>query len=266
MQNCTVWVTRFELREHLIEKLNSEDKAEVREAIEALKEFQEPEVVKAIVEAVINRRSKAVLEAAKEALISFTNVKECVCKEVLKLFNYPEPKLRQAAIEIISSHGDICLPIVKDKLINSKDYNMRKFALDILANIKTEKALRELAPLLRDENSNVRMSALEYLRNFSPYKEQIADLILDVLPEIKDMYGLTTLASTIVYGNIKDSRLVEPLKEKLKHTEDPLSRYWIYKILIFLGDSSIISEAIENARKIGMEQDVEKDIKIFGGE
>ena len=252
------------MREELLEKLKSEDKREVREAIEALRDFQDEEVIKAIVEATIRSRSKAVLEAAKATLMSFEKAKDALCREVIRFFEYPEPKLRQTAIDILASHGNVCLSAIKEKLLNHEDYNMRKFGLDILANIGTEEALDLLAELLEDENPNVKMSALEYLRNFSSFKEKVVDHLLRVVPTIEDMYGLTTLASTVIYGNIRDERLIKPLRELLGRFSEPTEKHWIYKMLLFLGDKDSVKEALENAKKAGLERDIQEDMKIFG--
>jgi len=110
------------------------------------------------------------------------------------------------------------------------------------------------------------MTALEYLANFSAFKEDIVPLVLKLIPRLDDLYALTTLASTVIYGNLKDSRLVAPLRAKLKEVDDPFGRNWIYKMLIFLGDRTVVEEALQNARRIGMEEDLKKDIEIFGEE
>jgi HEAT repeat protein len=251
-------------REELLEKLRSEDKEEVREAIESLAEYPQEEVIKAIVDTVLSRRSKAILEAARSTLMSMEENGEIICREVLRFFDVPEPKLRQAAIDILSHRGDACLKVVEEKLLRNPDYNMRKFALDILSSVRSEKALDLILSALKDENPNVSLTALEYLRNFSPMKDRVVEAIIDVLPRVKDMYGLTTLASTVIYGNIRDPRLIGPLREKLRDVEDPFGRHWIYKVLIFLGDRESVEDALKNARSIGMEEDIRKDIEIFG--
>jgi HEAT repeat protein len=252
------------VKEELLRKLSSMNKSEVREAIESLADYEEPEVVEAIVDAMIHVRSKAVLEAAKSTLSSYRNIPEVVCGQVVKLFDIEEPKLRHAAIDIMSSYGDECVDVVRDRLLSSKDYNIRKFGLDVLSGVISEKSLDAIISALHDENPNVRFTALEYLRNFSEFKDRVVDAVLEILPQIDDLYGLTTLASTLIYGNFKDSRLIEPLREKLKELKEPLYKHWIYKILVFLEDKDIYEEALENARIICMEQDIKKDLEIFG--
>ncbi len=251
-------------KEELLKKLRSEDKEEVREAIESLVDFPEEDVVRSIVDAVVEKRSKAVLEAARATLMAMRGCEEAICREVIRFFDYPEPKLRQAAIDILSHHGNACLKIVEEKLLRNQDYNMRKFALDILANIGSEEALDLILTAVSDENPNVSLTALEYLRGFSRHREKVVKAIKDVIPSIKDMYGLTTLASTVIYGNIKDERLIDPLRQKLRDLKDPLEKHWVYKMLLFLGDRSAVGDALENAKVVGLEEDIRKDMEIFG--
>lgn len=251
-------------REDLLSKLESGDKEEVREAIESLAEFPDEEVVKAIVKAVLSKKSKAVLEAARVTLMAMECPGEVICREVVRFFEHPEPKLRQAAVDILSHRGEECIKVIREKLLSNEDYNMRKFALDILANIRSEKALDLIVSCLRDENPNVSLTALEYLRNFEQFREKVVKAILDIIPSVEHMYGLTTLASTIIYGNIKDKRLIGPLREKLKTLKDPLEKHWIYKTLLFLGDKESVREAVENAKAVNLEEDIRKDLEIFG--
>lgn len=251
-------------REELLKKLESEDKVEVREAIESLVEFPDGEVVRAIVNTVLTKRSKTILEAAKSALMSMKGGTSAICEELVRLFEHPEPKLRQASIDILSHRGDECIDVVEKKLLRHEDYNMRKFALDILARVRSEKALDLIISSLKDTNPNVSLTALEYLRDFGGFKDKVVGAILDVLPSLGDLYALTTLASTVIYGNFKDQRLVEPLREKVKHLKDPMERHWVYKTLLFLGDEEVLKDALENAKSIGMEEDIRKDIEIFG--
>ncbi len=254
------------MKEELLKKLSSEDRMEVREAIESLADYPEEDVVEAIVQTLKRVKSKAVLEAGKNTLYSFEKIKEKVCEHVIELFKIEEPKLRHAAIDIMSYHGNACLEVIDKHLLSNPDYNMRKFGLDILANIQSEEALEKIIGMLSDENPNVKFTALEYLRNFSDFKDKVVEGVLKALPEVKDLYGLTTLASTVIYGNFRDERLCEPLKEKLKEFNNPMERHWIYKVLVFLKAKDVYQEAIENAKKIGMEHDIRKDIEIFDAE
>ena len=166
--------------------------------------------------------------------------------------------------DILSSYGNTCLNVIERELLSHEDYNMRKFGLDVLSRINTKESLEKIISALSDENPNVKFTALEYMRNFPDMKEEVVNGIMEEIYQMGDLYGLTTLASTIIYGNFKDERLIKPLREKLEEIQDPMGKYWIYKILVFLGDKEIYPEALENARAIGMEMDIKKDMEIFG--
>ncbi len=249
-------------REALLKALESNNKEEVREAIEALAKFDSPEVIRAMVEVAKRVRSKSILEAVRCSLLSMKS--EGLCKEVLKLFEESEPKLFQLAVDVLTKAGNRCLGDIEERLLSSPDPNMRKFALDILAGIETEEALELIGSMIEDEDPNVRNTAVEYLRNFSGFKEKVADMLIKAMDSAKDLYSITTLASTIIYGNVQDDRLIEPLRKLANTIEDPMMKHWIYKSLLFLRDSSAVKPALENAIKIGAQPDIEKDIRIFG--
>lgn len=251
----------MEERNHLLTLLESEDKAEIREAVEKLAEFDDQEVIKALVSTVIRVRSKAVLEAVRNALLEMRNTS--LCSEVLRLFEFPEPKLRHLAIDVLVSKGNLCLEAIKRNLVLSDDPNMRKFGLDVLSGIRTKESIELVGSLVSDEHPNVKNSAIEYLRNFSEFKDEVVEILVKVIDKVKDLYSITTIASTIIYGNFKDRRLIKPLKSLLEELSDPMERHWIYKSLLFLGEKEVINDAMENAKKINMEADIEKDIKIF---
>ena len=249
-------------KHELLMELNSEDKNKVRIAVEKLSKYDDPEVVKALIKTAVKRKSKSILEAVKASLISMKS-KE-ICREAVRLFKYTEPKLRQLAIDVLTSKGDECISEILEYLAKSKDYNMRKFALDIASRLKTKSAFNTIKELINDENPNVRNTAVEYLKELADMKDEVVLTLIDSMKYIKDLYSATTFATTIIYGNFKDQRLTQPLKELLAKFKEPLIRHWIYKTLLFLGCDEVIGKALENAKKLGMEKDLEKDIEIFG--
>ncbi len=250
-------------KEELLEKLKSNDKNEVRMAIKELENFEEEDVIKSIVNTILNSKSKIIVEAGVEALLTFKN-KEMVSKYAIDLIFSESPKIRHAGIEILSLCGDKAIKVIEEKLLNNKDFNVRKHALDILKDIKTEKALDLVVKLLNDENPNVKYSAFEFLMNFTKLKEKVIKIIFDFIKNEKfdNLYGATTVASTIIYGHYFDKRFIPILREKLKNIKDDLVKHWIYKILIYLGDKDIISEAKENAKKVDMLNVIENDIEM----
>ncbi len=248
-------------RDRLLSLLESEDKMEIRNAVEKVAEYDDQEVIRALVSTVIRVKSKAVLEAVRNALLEMKN--KSICNEIMRLFEFPEPKLRQLAIDVLVSKGNLCLETIKRNLLLSDDPNMRKFGLDVLSWIRTKESLELIGSMTSDENPNVKNSSIESLRNFSTFKDQVVEILINVIDDVRDLYSITTIASTIIYGNVNDKRLIRPLKSLLGKLSDPMKRHWIYKSLLFLGEKEIIKDAMENAKKIEMETDIKKDIKIF---
>lgn len=251
----------MEDRKKLLMVLESEDKSLIRQAVDKLASYDDEEIVKALASTLRRVKSKAVLEAVKNAFLEMSD--PSLCRELVNLFDVPEPKLRQLAIEVLVHKGEKCLDSIREKLVLSEDPNMRKFALDILSGIKTKESLKIIGSMTADEHPNVRNTAIEYLRNFSEFKEEVVKILINVIKGVSDLYSVTTLASTIIYGNIKDRELVLPLKKLLERLSEPLEKHWVYKSLLFLGEAEVVEDALENARKIGAQADIEKDLKIF---
>ncbi len=250
-------------KKELLEQLKSTDHDKIRDAILHLENCNDLDVVRAIVDTILHVKSKKVLTAGLETLLNCAN-KEAVAKEAIALIFSKSPKIRHAGITIIVSCGEVAIEIVKEKLLCSDDFNIRKHALDILKDIKTEKSLELISSLLKDENPNVKYSAVEFLMEFTQFKDKVVEILLDFIKNEKfdSLYGATSIASTIIYGHFFDKRFIPLLRKKLENISDEHIKHWIYKILIYLGDEDIIPEAKENAKKIDMLNVIENDITI----
>ncbi len=250
-------------KEELLKKLDSSDKNEIREAILKLEKFSDEDVVKKIVDTILKVKSKKVLEAAVETLMTIEN-KKVIAENVINLIFSDSPKIRHSGIEIIISCGNEALKPIREKLIFHNDFNIRKHALDILKEIKTEEALDLIKLLINDDNPNVKYSAVEFLMEYTNLKDKVVDILLEFIKHEKfeSLYGVTAVASTIIYGHFFDKKFIPLIKEKLKDIDDDNIKHWLYKILIYLGDKDIIEEARENAKKVGMEKVIENDITM----
>lgn len=242
---------------------NSNDKSEVRDAIEELSTYEEPEVVVAIVNVVDKFKLKSVTEAAKEALMGFKKLDKIVVQETIKLFYSEEPKVRAMAIDVIASFWNEGIDSL-DLLTKNEDYNMRKYGVDILALVPTRKSLEELALLIKDENPNVKYSAIEALSYFEAYRDRVLEILEEELSNIdaNNMYGIVSIIQAITKGAYKSQKLIDSAKEKLKDTNSFIKHY-LYKLLLFMGDKSIISEARENAKSINLLSDWEKEEHFY---
>ncbi len=248
-------------KEELLNQLSSQDKKEVREAILSLEKFENEEVIKKIVETILKIKSKIILEAAQEVLINFKN-KKSLSEHCIDLIFSDSPKIRHVGINILVSCGNEAIDIIKKKLVFHDDFNMRKYALDILKEIKTEESLEVIKCLIKDNEPNVKYSAIEFLMEFTKFKEKVVEILLDFLEqeEFKTLYAVTAVASTIIYGHFFNKKFIPIIREKLKTVEDKNIKHWLHKILIYLGDEEIIPEAKENAKEIGMLNVIAEDI------
>jgi len=127
--------------------------------------------------------STAVQEAATQSLIYlgnsdnafFTNSGELVAYMVIPLLREEETYLRNTALLIIKEIGHRA-PELLYKLLKDKDADIRKFALDLIGQIKTGFDPSKVLPLLKDDNGNVRAAAANALGELG-YKEAIPALI-----------------------------------------------------------------------------------------
>lgn len=251
-------------KDELLKKLKSNDKQEIRDAILELEKYEESDVIKAIIDTIIENRAKQILNAGIDVLLNFKNKKDEIAKNAIKLIFTDSPKLRHAGIDLLISCGDYTIDILEEKILKNQDYNIRKYGLDVLKEIKTERSLELIEKLTNDENPNVKYSAIEFLMNFTKFRDKVIKILKNVLKNesFDNLYGATTIASTIIFGQFFDKTFIPILREKLKLVKDDLIKHWIYKILIYLKDIEIIEEAKENAKKVDMLNVIENDIEL----
>jgi len=251
-------------KDELLKKLKSNDKQEIRDAILELEKYEESDVIKAIIDTIIENRAKQILNAGIDVLLNFKNKKDEIAKNAIKLIFTDSPKLRHAGIDLLISCGDYTIDILEEKILKNQDYNIRKYGLDVLKEIKTERSLELIEKLTNDENPNVKYSAIEFLMNFTKFRDKVIKILKNVLKNesFDNLYGATTIASTIIFGQFFDKTFIPILREKLKLVKDDLIKHWIYKILIYLKDIEIIEEAKENAKRVDMLNVIENDIEL----
>lgn len=247
-----------------LELLKSDDKKDIRFAILELSEFQEEDVVKGIVKAVLRVKLKSVTIAALEVLKGFTSIKEIVIKESIQMIFSENPKVRAAGIEILASFGDDSLKQL-EILLADEDYNHRKYALDVLADIHSKGSLSLIGSMLKDNNPNVRYTAVESLQNFKQYKDSLKiyiKVLIDFL-EPADTYGVVSVYESMIKTDIKDSSLIDTIEKKLQNTRDQFVRHYLYKMLLFQGEKQYLNDAKNNAQKINLLNELEKELERF---
>ena len=140
-------------------------------AAEALAEGDERSIYPLI--RAMKDENPGVQDAAMRSLISIGG--EITAYMVMPLLR-DEPLLRNTAMIILKETGQPAVPLLRP-LLKDKDYDIRKFAIDLISEIKQCDYPEELVNLLsEDPNPNVRAAAAKAL-GLLDYREAIPRLI-----------------------------------------------------------------------------------------
>lgn len=251
-------------KDEAIKLLKSEDKSDIRFAIEELASFAHEDVVVAIVDRVLEKKIKSITFAAKEVLKEFVDIKDVVIRESIRMIYGDNPKIRAVAVEILSTFGDDSLDQI-DKLLSDEDYNHRKYGVDALACIITQSSLDTLGKMLDDPNPNVRYTAVESLQGFKGFSESLEGYMKIAIESLdpSDMYGVAAIYETMKKTDLKDKKLLEPLKNKLEAASAQFVKHYLYKMLIFQGEHDYIESAKQNADQLRLMEDLQKDLDCY---
>ncbi|MGQ9569277.1 MAG: HEAT repeat domain-containing protein [Thermodesulfovibrionales bacterium] len=152
-----------------------------------------------------------VQDAAMRSLISIGG--EVTAYMVLPLLRH-NSYLRNTAIIILKEIGEKVIPLLKP-LLKDKDDDIRKFALDLICEIKDCDYPNEISEvLINDPNPNVRTSAAKVLGTLN-YREALPHLI----NALKDDEWVCTAALEAL-ALIKDDSSVEPIISLIENPSD----------------------------------------------
>ncbi|NUU96902.1 HEAT repeat domain-containing protein [Marinitoga sp. 1138] len=103
-----------------------------------------------------------------------------------------------------------------NKLLNSKNKHIRKYALDSLFRMEDPELMDFIAKGLEDEDINNVMAAIEYLGELEGYK--YADKISDLIDKFDNPFFISTVLQTLsIIGN---NYSLEIIKNKFKQPEN----------------------------------------------
>ncbi|GAB6183161.1 HEAT repeat domain-containing protein [Thermodesulfovibrio hydrogeniphilus] len=227
--------------------LNDPDSSKRREAAEELA-YTDERAIYPLIKA-LRDESPAVQEAASQSLITIgisdsenflVNPGEIVTYMVLPLLRENEAYLRNTTLliltEVAKKAPNLLYPLLQDK-----DPDIRKFALDLMADIKEGFDISYSIPLLKDPNANVRAAAARVIGE-TQYKKATPALIEALQDEEWVVfYVLQALA------NLKAEEAIDAIGELLLTTDSLLVK----------------SEAIETLGRIGTEKIIEPLLKYF---
>lgn len=193
----------------LIQKLNDNDPTIRRRAAEELSEGDERAMYPLI--KALSDENAGVQDAAMRSIISIGQsngyLGEIVGYMVLPLLR-ENSYLRNTALIILTSLNGVIVPLLYP-LLKDKDDDIRKFAIDLMGEIKRGVEPLMIMPLLNDHNANVRAAAAKSL-GLLGYREAIPELIkalrdeewvcfsvLDALGELKAVEAVKDIASLL---------------------------------------------------------------------
>lgn len=155
----------------LIKDLNSEDASRRRLAVEELAAADERAIFPLI--RALRDENPGVQDASIRSLISIGG--DVTAYMVCPLLRDESPFIRNSAIVILRSLGQVSIPFLYS-LLKDRDEDVRKFAVDILGDIRDGVSLEIILPLFKDLNPNVRASAAKTAGRLG-YSEAVPYLI-----------------------------------------------------------------------------------------
>lgn len=191
----------------LIKDLNNDDASKRRLSAEELA-FADERAIYHLIKA-LQDDNPGVQDAAIRSLISIGG--DVTAYMVVPLLRDESPFIRNSAVVILRSLGQVSIPFLYS-LLKDKDDDVRKFALDILGDIRHGVSLEEILPLLKDLNPNVRASAartagrlgyseaVPYLVEVLKDEEWVAFSAIEALGEIGDKNALAVLSNVLSSG------------------------------------------------------------------
>lgn len=128
---------------------------------------------------------------------------------VAPLINISEIELRNASGEILTNMGKYAVKTLLPYLKNN-DFDVRKFACDILGIIGDESIVNNVTPLLTDPDKNTMLSAIETLGNLQAISA--LDSLIMVYESSEDVKPFVIEAIGKIGGENSESYLLEQLE------------------------------------------------------
>lgn len=193
----------------LIQKLGDKDPSVRRRAAEELSEGDERAIYPLI--KALSDENAGVQDASMRSLIAIGLADvysgEVVSYMVLTLLR-ENSYLRNTALIILTALDGVAVPLLYP-LLKDKDDDIRKFAIDLMGDIKKGVEPSMIMPLLKDPNANVRAAAAKSL-GLLGYRDAVPELIkalkdeewvcfsaLDALGELKAEEAVRDIASLL---------------------------------------------------------------------
>lgn len=154
----------------VVQQLKAQDPSDRRQAAEQLAEGDERAIYPLI--KALSDSSAGVQDAAMRSLIAIGG--EVTAYMIIPLLR-EGTYLRNTALIILTRLGAVTVPLLYS-LLEDKDPDIRKFAVDLMCDIKEGVERQRLLPMFRDENANVRAATAKAVGELG-YEDAISHLI-----------------------------------------------------------------------------------------
>lgn len=267
----------------LIRKLNDKDPSVRKRIIEELSGGDERAIFPLI--KALSDESAGVQDAAMRSLIAIGG--EVTAYMVLPLLR-ENTYLRNTALIILTQLGAVSVPMLYP-LLKDKDDDVRKFGIDLLADIRHGADPAYIVPMLKDSNGNVRAAAAKALGQLG-YMQAIPELIdalndeewvcfsvLGALGDMGDESAVEAIASLLArpsevvrfeaietLGRLGSEKAAEKLVAYLQQAP-PEEKNAVVKSLIKIGITPDMADVAEYLIAMLMEGDWEdKEVALKG--
>ncbi len=187
-----------------IEGLKSEDERDRAFAVEDIVYEGGEEGLDLLVEHLQQEKSRFVREVIVNNLPQLDL--PCLVAKLLPLLRSDDAFIRNAVIDIVSTRHDEVAAYL-EPLMEDADKDVRKFALDILYQLKTPEAAPYMICFMNDVDINIVITAVEYLGSLDA--KEFADNINQVLEDAQNLLlRCTCLEALAKIGNEKSKKLV----------------------------------------------------------
>jgi HEAT repeat protein len=183
-----------EIKRKIADLLTSEDADTRRLAAEELADVRDPATTTALTTA-LQDSSKGVRDAAFRSLIAHGD--STVARSIAHYIADTNIVTRNLVSKLLIRMGQVAVPALLP-FLRDPDKDVRKFAVDILGEIRSEDPVYHLLPLLKDPDPNIIVSTLEALGNIGSPES------LDAIFRVYDAHPFARASAADALGRIAD--------------------------------------------------------------
>lgn len=212
----------------LLKKLSHKDPAVRRSAAEELSGGDERAVYPLI--KALGDTNAGVQDAAMRSLMAIGG--ETTAYMVIPLLR-EGTFIRNTALIILTSIGEQAVPLLYN-LLKDKDDDVRKFGLDLMGEIKTGVDVKQVVPMLKDSNANVRAATAKTIGLLN-YTDAIPQLIQSINDEEWVCFSVLE-----ALGEMKAEDAVPAIGALLNANTGPAVRFVAIEVLGKIGSNKAI--------------------------